>query len=530
MTEKIGKVFTFYSFKGGVGRSFAMSNIAVLLARWGFRVLAVDWDLEAPGLRHYFDSKIHHPLESGVVDLVDDFRAGLLVDRAIRLDDGLDFIPAGRDGDEYYSQVQAIDWARLYDDGFGEYLEQCRRQWTSQYHFVLLDSRTGISDVGGICTAHLPDRLVLLYTANVQSIRGAVNVAKLANAARDRLPLDRPRLSVVPVLSRFDTRDEYAQAEQWRETCLRETRELFDNWVDARVSADVMSRHLTIPYVSYWALGEQLAVNREETPTPDQISYALETIAAVLAHDLDRTVLLADNRDAFVTAIRTRNRAFAHAVRVSSPRQSKDLADELVDALRATGLSAERALSGDREMLANAADAAEHLCLLIDGEPTRWQEAEAELFLYRTAGQDRRVFVVLTASTDLAQLPGFLANLRYQRLGSAHRAEHVAKDVVDQLNKVFREVAGEVDLIGLLRRAGRATMRPALWGVAAELVRDISTAVKAGDDVRARELGADLAVLTRPRTHGYRVPAPADTRDAIEFAVRVLQTRSTSTT
>ncbi|GLW93424.1 ParA family protein [Actinokineospora globicatena] len=529
MTER-GKVFTFYSFKGGVGRSFAMSNIAVLLARWGFRVLALDWDLEAPGLRHYFRPLITTPPESGVIDLVADFRAGLVVDRSIRLMDNLDFIPAGRDGADYYGEMQSIDWDSLYDDGFGEYLEQCREQWTARYDFVLLDSRTGVSDVGSICTAQLPDRLVLLYTANLQSIQGAVNAAKMADSSRDHLPLDRPRLSVIPVLSRFDTRDEYAQAEQWRETCLNETRELFDNWVDARVSADVMSRHLTIPYVSYWALGEQLAVNREEAPTPDQISYALETIAAVLAHDLDRTVLLADNRDAFVAAIRTRNRTFAHAVRVSSPWQTKDLADELVIALRATGLSAERALSGDREMLANAADAAEHLCLLIDGKPTRWQEAEAELFLHRTVGQDRRVFVVLTASTNLSELPGFLANLRYQRLGSSHRADHVAQDIVDQLNKVFPLVDSEIDLIGLLQRARRASMRPGLWEVVAELVRDLNSAAADGDDVRVRELGADLAVVVRPRTHGYRVPAPADTRDAIEFAVRVLQTRFTGTT
>jgi len=48
-----GTVVTFYSYKGGVGRSFALANIAVLLARWGHRVLTIDWDLEAPGLERY---------------------------------------------------------------------------------------------------------------------------------------------------------------------------------------------------------------------------------------------------------------------------------------------------------------------------------------------------------------------------------------------------------------------------------------------------------------------------------------------
>ena len=43
-------IFTFYSFKGGVGRSMALMNVAYTLAGWGRHVLVVDMDLEAPGL------------------------------------------------------------------------------------------------------------------------------------------------------------------------------------------------------------------------------------------------------------------------------------------------------------------------------------------------------------------------------------------------------------------------------------------------------------------------------------------------
>jgi Mrp family chromosome partitioning ATPase len=49
-----GRIITFYSYKGGVGRSFALANVAAILSRWGARVLCVDWDLEAPGLHHFF--------------------------------------------------------------------------------------------------------------------------------------------------------------------------------------------------------------------------------------------------------------------------------------------------------------------------------------------------------------------------------------------------------------------------------------------------------------------------------------------
>jgi MinD-like ATPase involved in chromosome partitioning or flagellar assembly len=51
--ENSGQVITFYSFKGGTGRSMALANVASLLAQRpgdGRSALMVDWDLEAPGL------------------------------------------------------------------------------------------------------------------------------------------------------------------------------------------------------------------------------------------------------------------------------------------------------------------------------------------------------------------------------------------------------------------------------------------------------------------------------------------------
>ena len=49
-----GSIVTFYSWKGGVGRTLALANTAVQLARSGRKVLMVDWDLEAQGLHQYF--------------------------------------------------------------------------------------------------------------------------------------------------------------------------------------------------------------------------------------------------------------------------------------------------------------------------------------------------------------------------------------------------------------------------------------------------------------------------------------------
>ena len=48
------QVVTFYSYKGGTGRSQALANVAWILASNRRRVLVIDWDLKAPGLHRYF--------------------------------------------------------------------------------------------------------------------------------------------------------------------------------------------------------------------------------------------------------------------------------------------------------------------------------------------------------------------------------------------------------------------------------------------------------------------------------------------
>lgn len=47
-------IFTFYSYKGGAGRSMALANVAQWFYSKGLRVVMIDWDLEAPGLENFF--------------------------------------------------------------------------------------------------------------------------------------------------------------------------------------------------------------------------------------------------------------------------------------------------------------------------------------------------------------------------------------------------------------------------------------------------------------------------------------------
>lgn len=177
-------VVTFYSYKGGVGRTMALVNTSVALARAGRRVLAVDFDLEAPGLPSYTIFE-HANCDVGLVDYVTAFRTTGIAPRASEyiVDCEVDgnkiwLMPAGRHTKPGYTEaLNAIDWQDLYEHQQGYLMfEDLKQQWARYdgkgFDYVLIDSRTGHTDVGGICTRQLPDAVVIMFLPNEQNIAG----------------------------------------------------------------------------------------------------------------------------------------------------------------------------------------------------------------------------------------------------------------------------------------------------------------------------------------------------------------------
>ncbi len=66
IAPRIPQTVSFYSFKGGVGRTTALTHVAWILANRGHKVVAVDLDLEAPGLSTAF--KLQPQPKYGIVD------------------------------------------------------------------------------------------------------------------------------------------------------------------------------------------------------------------------------------------------------------------------------------------------------------------------------------------------------------------------------------------------------------------------------------------------------------------------------
>jgi len=232
-----GQIITFYSYKGGTGRTMALANLACLLARHNRsgakrpRLLAIDWDFEAPGLHRYFQPYLEPDAierfdgSPGCLELFDQvdrstyaaddfdenrkrakhwFESQELKQYLLTTSfDGLSIIKAGRFDDSYPRRVSEFRWDDLFREtvglfaGFADFLR-------SQFDYILIDSRTGVTDTSGICTMLLPDKLVVVFTPNQQSITGIESLVSKAVAYRKGSPDGRP-LTVFPLPSRIDT-------------------------------------------------------------------------------------------------------------------------------------------------------------------------------------------------------------------------------------------------------------------------------------------------------------------------------------
>lgn len=200
-TAESGTIVTFYSFKGGTGRTMSLANVAWILASNGKRVLVMDWDLEAPGLHRYFTPFLGDPdlaSTEGLIDLVrkfelrvprttdEDLREYARVERyattlTTTFPDGgyIDFVSSGKQTEEYSETINTYDWRGFYERRDGAaFLHALREDMRRNYDYVLIDSRTGFGDTSGITTMMLPDVLVNCFTLNTQSVDGGADIAR----------------------------------------------------------------------------------------------------------------------------------------------------------------------------------------------------------------------------------------------------------------------------------------------------------------------------------------------------------------
>ena len=289
----MSSIVTFYSYKGGVGRSMALANTAVLLARYGKRVLVVDWDLEAPGLERYFSYFRVDTPGAGLLNLLIDLKAGNVKNYQDYLwtvhdeSSQFSFLASGKDADpRYASKLEAFDWQDFFREGGGDIMERLRDRWKADYDVVLIDSRTGLSDTGGICTIQLPDIVVAMFTPNHQSLYGVRDVMKLAQSARQSLAYDRAKLSVVPLPSRFGNVTEFRESREWIERSAEAMTDFYADWTPAWASPLQVAEKLKLPQIDYFGFGEKLAVVEHGVNDPGGLGFIYDCLALLLGNEL----------------------------------------------------------------------------------------------------------------------------------------------------------------------------------------------------------------------------------------------------
>lgn len=190
------KTITFYSYKGGVGRSLALSNIAIRLSELKKKVCVLDFDLEAPGLQFKFNNYTKSKqIDKGIVDYIDEFSSKGIVpqkieDYTVKLVpsnknfEKIDFIPAGDiDNPLYWKKLSCVNWSRMFyeEDSKGvQFFLDLKHKIETELKpdFLLIDSRTGITDIAGITLKLLADEAVILAANNEENIYGSKKIIK----------------------------------------------------------------------------------------------------------------------------------------------------------------------------------------------------------------------------------------------------------------------------------------------------------------------------------------------------------------
>jgi hypothetical protein len=301
-----GQIVTFYSFKGGTGRTMALANVAWILAANGKRVLIADWDLESPGLHRFFQPFMHPEVSEkpGIVDFIRRYEwaavdfmarddsapraamARLIGEHVSQVSDyaapvswrfpgegAIDFLTPGKQGDGVYENtLSALDWDTLYDDlDGGDFFDVLRAYLKTAYDYVLIDSRTGLSDIADICTIHLPDMVVDCFTLSTQGIEGAARMAKRiqSHTLRD--------ITILPVPMRIDHSQHASMV-----AGLQLAELLFDG-LPAGMSQPQRERYwaeIAVPYSPPYAYEETLAAFSDRPGSADSLLPAYERLTA----------------------------------------------------------------------------------------------------------------------------------------------------------------------------------------------------------------------------------------------------------
>ncbi len=421
MSNTTTHVTTFYSFKGGVGRTLLLANVGARLATIGRRVLLWDLDMEAPGLHRIPRLTPDPQPKNGFMEwLLEWQKSGGIPDdrllkrlyssiRPVPKIGGLDILPAHGEKADFAGIYTGIDWRGFLVDRPEVGLKLFRmllREISDhgRYDHILLDARTGVTDLGGLLAAVLPHATVLVGTYGAQNLAGLLAIYKALEPARTgRLPQrgEKPNLRCYLALSPIPTDQDRLRAE--RKGYLTKEMRLADSEIGAE-----------IPFDSRLLFREELFAIEE--PDTD-LGRAYIKVADEI--EQFRTDFLAHHRDQQLAEQRRYAEQAGLKPSPKEPEVAVPMRDKIAEVLRLLGYRVEKDLLVDGEvveLVARKREGFRDICYLVACSKQRKPVPENELarLVKRLEG---------TQARDM-QASGMFVAQSYAKTALDYAAEH----------------------------------------------------------------------------------------------------------
>ncbi|MDR0799170.1 MAG: AAA family ATPase [Dysgonamonadaceae bacterium] len=308
------KTVTFYSYKGGVGRTLAVVNIANRLAEFGKKVCVMDFDLEAPGLNHKYKHNIDE-VKQGLVDYIYEFAVNGVVPGSIgdyakeitkykytnekdlkKRQNNIIFIPAGNpESGEYWKKLSHISWWNLFYEANSEGIpffldlkEKIKKEFNPDY--LLIDTRTGITEISAITMSILADSIVLLAVNNEENICGTQRIIETITKEENKLlGVDKEIHFVLTRLPQIASPEEWTRDENIQNGVKRKIEDAFQNCGQKLNSFNVIHSNKEIALYDRVTVNYDLdGKNQRKDSTPSISAEYLSLFDSLTENDLTK--------------------------------------------------------------------------------------------------------------------------------------------------------------------------------------------------------------------------------------------------
>ena len=242
------KTITFYSYKGGVGRTLSLSNIATRLSEFKKKVCIIDFDLEAPGIPIKFSKQLalsRISIDKGLVDYINYFQEYNSTPESLkdyvydiycnqRSRSPISIFPAGNSYSiKYWEKLSTISWTSLFYSKNSKGLElfldlKSRIEKELSPDILLIDSRTGISEISGVPLSILADEVVILAANNDENMFGTQQIINSISNPKNSLTGVVPKMTFV--LSRIPQSNS-SKDKQREELLIQDTQRKLNNFL-----------------------------------------------------------------------------------------------------------------------------------------------------------------------------------------------------------------------------------------------------------------------------------------------------------